>query len=149
MVDKKFVAQVLKEFADQFDSLAEFARGLQMENPQQLYPYFNAKSLPGFELLVKLRRLGLDPNRLMDFEGKPSSITMLKEKKLEYDSEQMRKEVEKDVDRLVKTTQLWRPPIKPALARELRQVLRMWMIKQYRAEREEPQKESKKGAKAR
>ncbi len=143
VIDKNLVAERLKEFAKRFDSLAEFARLLEMEYPQQLQPYLTGKSLPGFELLARLRGLGCDPNWLMSGEARPPSIPVFKEEKLEYDSEEMRREVEEEVGRLAKIVQLWRNPIKPILARELRQMLRRWFIKVIRAERGEAGKSAK------
>jgi hypothetical protein len=147
MVDKNAVAGRLKEFAKRFDSLAEFARLLNMEYPQQLQPYLTGKSLPGFELLVRLRNLGCDPNWLMSGEGKPPSASSLREEGLQYDSDEMKREVEQEVDRLVKTAQLWRPRIPASLAKELRQFLKSWLVKLCRAEREASGKPSRKGPK--
>ncbi len=148
MVDKNAVAGRLKEFAKRFDSLAEFARLLDMEYPQQLQPYLTGKSLPGFELLAKLRNLGCDPNWLISGEGRPSAVPPLKEEKLEYDSDEMRREVEEEVDRLVKTAQLWRPRIPASLAKELRQFLKSWLVKLCRAERQASEKPAKGVSKA-
>ena len=147
MVDKNAVAGRLKEFAKRFDSLAEFARLLDMEYPQQLQPYLTGKSLPGFELLAKLRNLGCDPNWLISGEGKPPTVPPLKEERLEYDSDEMRREVEEEVDRLVKTAQLWRPRIPAFLTKELRQFLKSWLLKLCRAEREAPEGPIKRRAK--
>ncbi len=148
VIDKNLVAGRLKEFAKRFGSLAEFARLLEMKTPQQLQPYMTGKSLPGFELLVRLRNLGCDPNWLMSGETKPPSIQAFKEEGLEYDSEEMRREVQEEVSRIAKIIQLWRKPIKPIVARELRQMLRPWFIKVIRSEREAEKKSAKKGTKA-
>lgn len=143
--DKNLVAERIREFAKRFDSLAEFARLLEMKTPQQLQPYLTGKSLPGFELLVKLRNLGCDPNWLLSGQTKHPLVQVLnKEEKLEYGSDEVRKEVEEEVERLAKIVQLWRNPIKPALARELRQMLRRWYIKVIRSEREKTGKGKKK-----
>jgi len=147
IVDKSAVAGRLKEFAKRFDSLAEFARLLDMEYPQQLQPYLAGKSLPGFELLAKLRNLGCDPNWLISGEGRPPAVPPLKEETLEYDSDEMKQAVEQEVDRLVKTAQLWRPRIPALLAKELRQFLKSWLVKLCRAEREASGKPSRKGPK--
>ena len=147
VVDKNAVAGRLKEFAKRFDSLAEFARLLEMEYPQQLQPYLTGKSLPGFELLVRLRGLGCDPNWLMSGEGKPPSAPSLRDEGFQYDSDEMKREVEEEVDRLVKTAQLWRPRIPPTLAKELRQFLKSWLIKLCRAEQEAFGKSAKRGSK--
>lgn len=144
VVNKNLVAERLKEFAKRFDSLVELARLLEMKTPQQLQPYLTGKSLPGFELLVRLRNLGCDPNWLMSGEAKPPSIPVFKEEELKYDSEKMRHEVEEEVGRVAKIVQLWRNPIKPTLARELRQLLRRWFIKVIRSEHEESEKAKKK-----
>jgi hypothetical protein len=136
VIDKNVVAGRLREFARRFDSLAELARLLEMKTPQQLQPYLTGKSLPGFELLARLRTLGCDPNWLMSGEAKPPITPAFTEDKLEYDDEQMRLEVEEEVGRVAKIVQLWRSPIRPVLARELRQLLRGWFIKVIRAERD-------------
>lgn len=145
-LDKEAVGRRLKEFSQRFDSLTEFAGALGMRR-QQLYPYLNGQSLPGFEIIARLRELGLDPNWLIAGESGVPSVPVWKGEKLQYDSPEMRQAVEREVDGLVKIAQLWRSPINPALARELRQALRKFAIKQYRAEREETEKAEKRGRK--
>lgn len=145
-LNKEAIGKRLKEFSARYESLTEFANALGMKR-QQLYPYLNGQSLPGFEIIARLRDLGCDPNWLISGESGAPPIPALKEEKLQYDSPEMREAVEREVDRLVKIAQLWRSPINPALARELRQALRKFAIKQYRAEREEAEKAEKRGRK--
>ncbi|HUI30724.1 MAG TPA: hypothetical protein VLX91_10940 [Candidatus Acidoferrales bacterium] len=142
-IDKNLVAERLKEFARRFDSLAELARLLEMEYPQQLQHYLTGRSLPGFELLVRLRNLGCDPNWLMSGETKSPSASALNEENLKYDDEKMRLEVEEEIDRVSTIIQLWRD-VEPISARELRQMLRRWFIRVIRKEREKAGKAKKK-----
>lgn len=148
VVDKKLVAERLREFAKRFDSLAELARLLEMKTPQQLQPYMTGRSLPGFELLVRLRNLGCDPNWLMSGEAKAPSIPPFLAGKDEYDSEEMRQEVDEEIRRVAKIVQLFRNPMNPNLVRELRQFLRGWFIKVVRTEREREKKSTKKATKS-
>ena len=68
-IDKKSVGQRLSEFAARFRSQSELARALGMKKHQQIYPYLKGQSLPGFEIIAKLRELGCDPNWLIAGEG--------------------------------------------------------------------------------
>ncbi len=143
-LDKKAVGRRLKEFSTRFGSLTEFANALGMKR-QQLYSYFNGRSLPGLDVVARLKELGLDPNWLINGEAGSAPVDAFKEEKLEYDSPEMRETVEREVNRLVKIAQLLRDPISPVLARELRQALKRWAIKQYRFEVEHKDRDKARG----
>ncbi len=69
MKNKNDIAANLRKFAEEnFDSLADFARNLGMNNPQQLNPYTSGKSILGGEKLAILRELGCDINWLLTGE---------------------------------------------------------------------------------
>lgn len=134
---KEEVAKRLKEFAGRFKSMAELARAMGLANSQQLYVYLNGQSLPGFELLAKLRELGCDPNWLMAGESSAFLLPATVEAKVEYESAEMEEEVEKEVEKMVKLIKAARDssqPMTSSSARELREALRKWMAKEYRIE---------------
>lgn len=56
-INKEDVGKRLREFAARFRSQSELARALGMKKHQQLYPYLKGQSLPGFEIIAKLREL--------------------------------------------------------------------------------------------
>ncbi|HQT92977.1 MAG TPA: hypothetical protein PL001_13225, partial [Candidatus Kryptobacter bacterium] len=128
---------------ERFRTQSELARALGMKKHQQLYPYLKGRSLPGFEIIAKLRDLGCDPNWLISGEGSAPETHRVVEEKLEYDSEKMREEIETDIDKVVKMVQISFGSMKPVQARELREALRRWAIKQYRIEHQETAKQAR------
>jgi transcriptional regulator with XRE-family HTH domain len=136
-IKKEDVGKRLSEFAARFRSQSELARALGMKKHQQLYPYLKGQSLPGFEIIAKLRDLGCDPNWLIAGESGTPQAPKWEEGKLEYDS-----------DKVVKMAQISFGAMKPIQARELREALRRWAIKQYRMEHQETEKTTKKLVKA-
>lgn len=145
---KEEVAKRLKEFAGRFKSMAELARAMGLANSQQLYVYLNGQSLPGFELLAKLRELGCDPNWLIAGESSAFLLPATIEAKIEYDSEEMEETVEKEVEKIVKLIKAARgmsQPMTSSSARELREALRKWMAKEYRKEDEKTRPGKKRG----
>jgi transcriptional regulator with XRE-family HTH domain len=65
MTDNTLIASRIREFQEKnFKSAAEFARALFMK-PQSLNVYLSGKSLPGSDVLIKLRDLGCDINWLL------------------------------------------------------------------------------------
>lgn len=133
-IDKKAVGGRLKEFSARFKSQTELAHVLGMKKHQQLYPYLKGESLPGFEIIAKLRDLGCDPNWLIAGDSGAPSAPVWKEENMEYDSEKMREEIEAEIDKVVKMVQISFGGIQPVQARELRDSLRKWAIRKYRIE---------------
>ncbi len=142
-INKEDVGKRLREFAARFRSQSELARALGMKKHQQLYPYLKGQSLPGFEIIAKLRELGCDPNWLIAGETDVPQTPKWEEGKLEYDSEKMRKDIETEIDKVVKMVQISFGAMKPVQARELREALRTWAIRKYRGEREEAERPAK------
>ena len=145
-VKKEDVGKRLSEFAARFPSQSELARALGMKKHQQLYPYLKGQSLPGFEIIARLRELGCDPNWLIAGESGALQAPKWKEEKLEYDSEKMREEIETEIEKVVKMVQISFGTMKPVRARELREALREWAIKLHRDEHQAA-KARKKGSK--
>ena len=145
-IKKEDVGKRLSEFAARFRSQSELARALGMKKHQQLYPYLKGQSLPGFEIIAKLRDLGCDPNWLIAGESGAPQPQKWEEGKLEYDSEKMKNEIETGIDKVVKMVQISFGAMKPVHARELREALREWAIKQYRGKHQESTKAGKKGS---
>lgn len=133
-IDKEAVGKRLSEFAERFRSQSELARALGMKKHQQIYPYLKGQSLPGFEIIAKLRELGCDPNWLIAGEGSAPQAHRVVGEKLEYDSEKMREEIESEVEKVVKMVQISFGSMKPVQVRELREALRKWALKRYRQE---------------
>lgn len=146
-IKKEDVGKRLSEFATRFPSQSELARALGMKKHQQLYPYLKGQSLPGFEIIAKLRELGCDPNWLIAGESGAPQVPKWREEKLEYDSEKMKNEIEPEIDKVVKMVQISFGAMKPVHARELREALREWAIKKYRGEHQETAKAPKKRSK--
>lgn len=146
-IDKESVGKRLSEFAARFRSQSELARALGMKKHQQLYPYLKGQSLPGFEIIAKLRVLGCDPNWLIAGEGGAPEPPSWEDERPEYDSEEMREEIETAVEKIVKMVQISFGSIKPVQARELRETLRRWAIKRYRTDYRESVKPVRKRSK--
>lgn len=84
MVSKEEVGRRIRRFGEaRFSSMAEFARQLGMKSAQHLYVYLRGKAYPGFELLDRLRRLGLDMRSLME-DLPPSPEPVVAEEREEY-----------------------------------------------------------------
>ncbi len=146
-IDKREVGRRLAEFAHRFGSRAEFARVLGLKNSQQLYVYLNGQSLPGFELLAKLRELGCDPNWLISGESSAFLLPVAIEEKFEHGSKEM-EAVEEEVDKMVRLIKAARDTFQPmtsSSARELREVLRKWAAQQHRKENEKARIGKKRG----
>lgn len=144
-IDKREVGRRLAEFAHRFGSRAKFAGALGLKNSQQLYVYLNGQSLPGFELLAKLRELGCDPNWLISGESSTFLLPVAIEETFEHDSKEM-EAVEEEVDkmvRLIKASRDTSQPMTSSSARELREVLKNWAAKQYRIETQKGKKRRK------
>lgn len=90
---KEEVAQRLSEFIKQnFDSVAEAARKMQVPEGSLRYAYLNAKSLPGFEVLFQLMQNGCDIRWLMTG----------KKKYLNFNDEDLKKRIESRINILIK-----------------------------------------------
>ncbi len=146
-IDKKAVGGRLKEFSARFKSQTELAHVLGMKKHQQLYPYLKGESLPGFEIIAKLRDLGCDPNWLIAGDSGAPSAPVWKEENMEYDSEEMREEIETEIEKIVKMVQISFGSVKSVQARELREALRRWAIKKYRTDLRESVKSVRKRSK--
>ncbi len=144
--NKEDVGKRLKEFSARFKSQTELAHALGMKKHQQLYPYLNGKSLPGFEIIAKLRDLGCDPNWLIAGESGVPQAPIWEAERPTYESDKMRKEIETEIDKVVKMVQISFGVMKPVQARELREALKRWAIKRYWTEHEGMEKVAKKGA---
>ncbi|HUI28945.1 MAG TPA: hypothetical protein VLX91_01920 [Candidatus Acidoferrales bacterium] len=118
----------------------EFAKLLE-KNPADYNKYLDARLDPQ-GLFLALRKAGCDLNWLVDGSGSPPK-PVLGESILEYESEEMREEVEAESDRIAKIVQLSSPGITPVQARDLREALKKWVIKRYLTEHEGTRKSVK------
>lgn len=121
---------------------AEFA-GLLEKNPSDYSKYLDARLDPQ-GLFIAMKKAGCDLNWLADGSGTPPK-PVLGESSYEYESEEMKKAVETEVDRIAKIVQLSMPEITAVEARELRESLRKWEIKRYFTRYGEEKKAAKKG----
>jgi len=80
------IGKKLKEFGlKKFKGITPFAKALGVKR-EQLYPYFNNKTIPGGGMLKKLKDMGCDINWLLaDDEGPPA----VKEPSAEYKIKQL------------------------------------------------------------
>jgi transcriptional regulator with XRE-family HTH domain len=69
-IDKQAVGIRLREFGEsRFPKIKDFAEALGMPPSSLQSSYFNGRSLPGAELLLKLMNLGCDCNWLLTGDG--------------------------------------------------------------------------------
>jgi len=80
MKNRNDISANLRKFAEEnFNSLADLARKLGMNNPQQLNPYTSGKSILGGEKLAILRELGCDINWLLTGETSEERTSYIQE----------------------------------------------------------------------
>ncbi len=82
----------IREFGlKKFGKLTIFAQNLDMELPS-LYHYFNNKSKPGFDFLLKLRNMGCDIEWLFSDDEDP---LIMKEPSIKYKNKQLEQDNKK------------------------------------------------------
>lgn len=109
MLSKEEVGRRIRSWGEShFRSMAEFARALGFNSTQHLYVYLRGKAYPGFELLDRLRKLGMDVGRLFADGGSAGAPSVAETAshyasngEIEFRSKQERAEVERAVGALV------------------------------------------------
>ena len=92
-IKKMEIGARFKEFAqNNFSSIDQFARAIEMKPPNLRSTYFKGVSVPGGELLIKLANLGCDIHWLLTGETYSSVMQQLSDRKKELEKELLEKD---------------------------------------------------------
>jgi len=140
MISKKEVGKRIRQFGEShFKNMTDFAKALEMTTLGQLYVYLSGRSYPGFELLDKLRRLGMDIVALMKEQASEPKKVVAEEsqeyqldEKLRYRSSEEKKAVENAVNSLMYISRSYIDFSDENSIRMLRKILIEAELKRYR-----------------